>query len=719
MSMPRFAAALIACTGLALPPGTQAQDLYDTTTLRTFALTFHDANWLSLLRQNYASSTSILADLVVDGVTYPNVGVRIRGNTSYTALPTGSEKFSLKINTDFVDPEQKLMGHDSINLNNGFHDPTFVREVAYNNYVAQYIPNPRANHVLVTLNGQNWGVYINVQQPNKAMLRNYFENEDGARISCSNNPNGPGLAYNGPNASGYTIYEVDNDGGLANPIVEALIPAANGLSNGSLANWQTSIDTVFAIDPSIWSVALENLLTDDDSYVNKGCDFVTYRDPLDGRLHLMQRDGNETFLASNWSITRNFSASNKPLLNRVLSVAELRQRYLSHYRVARRNLDLDHFGPIFQAHRTLIDAAVQADPKKLYSYALFQTNFTSTVTLPYQGPAGGTVVGLQQFVNDRAAFLGNNAELNARGPTITAVQASDDTPNPGTAVTITAAVASSGTGISRVELFYRPLRSAPYQRLAMLDDGASGDGGAGDGIYGVVLPTTGTPGQRIDWYVAATATNTFASVEFLPEMTERNPNSITYTFGASGGMRITEWMYAGASGEFIEFTNLSDAAIDMTGWSFDDNGATPGAFALDAFGIVQPGESVILTESLEATFRIAWSLPDEVKVIGELGVTSGSNLGRNDQIHLYDDAGQLHDKLDYGDETYPGSIRTQNRSGQAPCEAIGTNDVLQWQLSLAGDAWGSWTAISGEVGTPGQFTACAASDLLFADGFDP
>ena len=52
MSMPRFAAALIACTGLALPPGTQAQDLYDTTTLRTFALTFHDANWLSLLRNS-------------------------------------------------------------------------------------------------------------------------------------------------------------------------------------------------------------------------------------------------------------------------------------------------------------------------------------------------------------------------------------------------------------------------------------------------------------------------------------------------------------------------------------------------------------------------------------------------------------------------------------------------------------------------------------------
>jgi spore coat protein CotH len=140
---------------LAVAPVGAAQDLYDPGTLRTFQIQFNDANWLQLLRQNYTSGTNILATLTVDGVSYPNVGVRIRGNTSYTALPTGSEKFSLKIDMDFVDPNQELMGYDSINLNNGFRDPTFMREFAYNNYVARFIPNSRANHVLVTLNGQN------------------------------------------------------------------------------------------------------------------------------------------------------------------------------------------------------------------------------------------------------------------------------------------------------------------------------------------------------------------------------------------------------------------------------------------------------------------------------------------------------------------------------------------------------------------------------------
>ncbi len=67
-------------------------------------------------------------------------------------------------------------------------------------------------------------------------------------------------------------------------------------------------------------------------------------------------------------------------------------------------------------------------------------------------------------------------------------------------------------------------------------------------------------------------------------------------------MCITEWMYSGDSGEFIEFTNLSDVAVDMTDWSMDDNGATR-AFDLSAFGVIQPGESVIVTEAAEAAFR--------------------------------------------------------------------------------------------------------------------
>lgn len=697
MQAPRtsICAILAALAALASARPAAAQDLYDTTVLRTMSFTFHDANWLTLLRQNYASQTNILADLVVDGVTYPNVGVRIRGNTSYTALPPGSEKFSLNIELDFVDPDQSLMGYSSLNLNNGFHDPTFCREVVYNNFVAQYIPNPRANHVVVTLNGQNWGVYVNVQQFNKTMLSTHFPDTSGLRIKCANNPNGPGLRYNGSSPSGYTGYEIKDDGGLADPW-GALIAVCNSVTNEPLATWP-NIDTRFAIDPSIWSVVQENMLTDDDSYVHKGADFMTYRNPTDGRMFLLQTDANETFTQATWSPTLNFTQVNKPVLSHVLAVAELRQRYMAHYRTVKSNLTWAYFEPKFTAGRNLIDAAVQADPKKLYSYALFQSNFTSTVTLPYSGPAGGTLIGVQQFVTQRATSLNSNAELSASGPTINSVQASDATPNPSDPVTITASVTPAGNPISKVELFYRPNPTGVYQRALMPTNGPNS--------YAVVLPITAHAGQHVDYYVAATASNSFSSLSFYPLRTEWDPLAIDYTFGSVTGMRITEWMYSGTSGEFIEFTNMSQAPIDMTGWSFDDDHALPGAFSLSAFGVVQPGESVVITESAAATFRTAWGLGAGVKIIGGLGSGSGNNLARNDQINLYDAGGALIDRLTYGDQTYPGTIRTQNASGQTCAASLGLDDVHAWRLSTVADAFGSAAAVTGEIGTPGTYNS--------------
>ncbi len=169
---------------------------------------------------------------------------------------------------------------------------------------------------------------------------------------------------------------------------------------------------------------------------------------------------------------------------------------------------------------------------------------------------------------------------------------------------------------------------------------------------------------------------------------------------AEAGIRITEWMYTGQNGEFVEFTNVGAAPVDMTGWSYDDDSRIPGVFSLSGFGVVQPGESVIITESTAAAFRAAWNLPASVKVLG--GVTN--NLGRNDEINLFDGSNQLVDRLTYGDQNFPGSIRTQRVSGNPSTPAaLGANDVYQWTLSAVGDTFGSYTSTGGDVGNPGVY----------------
>lgn len=693
------ALAVLVLAGATAPSPALAQDLYDTAVLRTIAINFHDANWLELLRANYTSQTNILADMVVEGVTYPDVGVRIRGNTSYMGLPPGSDKFSLNVDVDFVHAGQDLLGYKSLNLNNGFHDPTFCREVVYNNYASQWIPNMRANHVVVQLNGANWGVYNNVQQFDKAMLSTGFRDTSGLTVKCANNPFGPGLKYNGSSPSGYTGYEIKDDGGFVDPWPPH-IAVCNSVTNEPLTTWQ-NIDPVFAIDPSIWSIVLENMLTDDDSYVNKGADFMTYRNPTDGRTYLLQTDANETFTQTDWSPTLNFTATNKPVLNHVLAVAELRQRYMSHYRALKLNLNWAYFEPLFYACRDQIDAAVAADPKKLYTYKFFRDNFTLTVNLPYSGPAGGTLIGLKPFVDQRLAYLNTVTELVAAPPTIASVTPSDATPDPVDTVTINAVVQPVVYNILRVDLYYRPNPTTVYQRTPMTS--------GGNNNWSARLPITAKAGQHVDYYVAATAQNSYQSVAYFPPRTEWGPLGIDYNFGGSGGMRITEWMYSGTSGEFVEFTNMSSTPVDMTGWSFDDDHALPGTFDLSAFGTVQPGESVILTEAVADAFRTAWGLAPNVKVIGQLGATGGNNLARNDVINLFDAAQNLVDRLAYGDQTYPGTVRAQNASGQACRDAIGFNDVSQWKLSMTGDAFGSFLATTGELGTPGRYPVGASS----------
>jgi hypothetical protein len=100
---------------------------------------------------------------------------------------------------------------------------------------------------------------------------------------------------------------------------------------------------------------------------------------------------------------------------------------------------------------------------------------------------------------------------------------------------------------------------------------------------------------------------------------------------ARAAIRITEWMYTGNPGEYVELTNIGGAPIDMTGWSYSDEDDEPGMQSLSAFGIVNPGESVIFTEASSATFKAAWGIPT-VDVVG--GVTD--NLGRTDAIYIYD-----------------------------------------------------------------------------------
>lgn len=167
---------------------------------------------------------------------------------------------------------------------------------------------------------------------------------------------------------------------------------------------------------------------------------------------------------------------------------------------------------------------------------------------------------------------------------------------------------------------------------------------------------------------------------------------------ASAQMRITEYMYNGPGGELIEFTNVGAGPIDMTGWSYDDDSRIPGSVDLSAFGVVAPGQSVLLVEDLATNFIVNWGLESDFNLIDGLTV----NLGRNDEINLFDASSNLVDRLTFGDQNFPGSIRANGASGWVSRDGLGMNDPYAYTLSTVGDFQNSWTSLLGEIGSPGR-----------------
>lgn len=184
---------------------------------------------------------------------------------------------------------------------------------------------------------------------------------------------------------------------------------------------------------------------------------------------------------------------------------------------------------------------------------------------------------------------------------------------------------------------------------------------------------------------------------------------------AAGNVQITEWMYSGTNGEFIEFTNVGDAPIDLTNWSYSDSARVPGSVNFGSvFGVVGVWESIIFTETDPNIFRTAWGLPSSVKVFGPNTV---QNIGRSDEINIYDALSQLIDRLTYNDQAGMGP-RTQYAACTVPFADLNlTSASGAWVLASVGDAYGTWASTGGDIGNPGVYVPEPGGLAALAGGF--
>jgi CotH kinase protein/Lamin Tail Domain len=116
------------------------------------------------------------------------VGVRLKGSGSFRPL---GQKAAFKVEFDHSVPGQDLLGLDKLTLNNMVQDPSMIHEVlAYEVFGAAGVPAPRAGYAYVSLNDEDYGVYLNIETLDQVSLPRHFDStqhlfEGGYEIDVS------------------------------------------------------------------------------------------------------------------------------------------------------------------------------------------------------------------------------------------------------------------------------------------------------------------------------------------------------------------------------------------------------------------------------------------------------------------------------------------------------------------------------------------------------
>lgn len=273
------------------PSGVSA--LYAPDTLRTLFLDFETPDWESEMETFHDTDVDLPATLTVDGKKYPGVGVHFRGMSSYMMVKAGHKR-SLNVAIDAEDKKQRVDGYKTLNLLNSNGDDSMMSTVLYSEIARHYLPAPKANFVRTVINGESWGVFVNVQQFNQDFVQENFRTTKGARWKVSGSPmGGGGLDYLGEDVAKYKAhYQIkskDNEEDW-----KAFIHLCRVLNETPIDQLEAALRPILDVDSLLWFLALDCALINTDGYWVRASDYSIYRDP-EGKFHILPHDMNEAF----------------------------------------------------------------------------------------------------------------------------------------------------------------------------------------------------------------------------------------------------------------------------------------------------------------------------------------------------------------------------------------------------------------------------------------
>ncbi len=147
--------------------------LFDNSKVHSIDIVMND--WDGFI-DNAKSEEYYSANVIIDGESYKNVAIRAKGNTSLSTVSSlGSERYSFKIEFDHYDKTKTYYGLDKLSLNNLIQDSTMMKDYLTYTLMNEFgVNSSLSSYVYITVNGEDWGLYLAVEGVEEAFLeRNY------------------------------------------------------------------------------------------------------------------------------------------------------------------------------------------------------------------------------------------------------------------------------------------------------------------------------------------------------------------------------------------------------------------------------------------------------------------------------------------------------------------------------------------------------------------
>lgn len=267
---------------------TYAEHIFQDDTVNEINIEIDEADWQDML-ENPLEEEYHKANATINGETIGNVAIRTKGNNSLTSVANSdSDRYSFKLDFDYYDNNGNYYGLKKLCLNNNYSDNSSMSEyISYKIMGEMGLDVPECAYSHITVNGEEWGLYLAVEPVDEVFLAEHFADATGDLYK----PEGVGgtgadLVYNGDDISAYTGLNLKTN--LNSSDGKEILALMQALEDGE------GLEEVLDVEKALKYIAANVALANFDSYLgNTTHNFYLYEE--NGRFTIIPWDMNLAF----------------------------------------------------------------------------------------------------------------------------------------------------------------------------------------------------------------------------------------------------------------------------------------------------------------------------------------------------------------------------------------------------------------------------------------